>query len=48
MKTIEKPEKAYENTFFSKKALPLRFPNRVIDATIKQMQLNISIFRNIQ
>jgi hypothetical protein len=35
MKTNEKPEKAYENTFFSKKAVPLRFLNRVIDATIK-------------
>jgi len=35
MKTIEKPEKAYENTFFSKKAVPLRFPSRVIDVTIK-------------
>ena len=35
MKTMEKPEKAYENTFFSKKAVPLRFPIRVIDATIK-------------
>ena len=35
MKTIEKPEKAYEKTFFSKKAVPLRFPIRVIDATIK-------------
>jgi hypothetical protein len=35
MKTIEKPEKAYENAFFSKKAVLLRFPNRVIDATIK-------------
>jgi hypothetical protein len=35
MKTIEKPEKAYENTFFRKKGLPLRFPIRVIDATIK-------------
>ena len=35
MKTIEKPEKAYENTFFSKKGLPLRFPIRVIDATTK-------------
>ena len=35
MKTSEKPEKAYENTFFSKKGLPLRFPIRVIDATIK-------------
>lgn len=35
MKTIEKPENAYENTFFSKKAVPLRFPIRVIEATLK-------------
>jgi hypothetical protein len=35
MKTMEKPEKAYENTLFSKKAVPLRFPIRVIDATLK-------------
>ncbi|HEU4482888.1 MAG TPA: hypothetical protein VFR65_07520 [Nitrososphaeraceae archaeon] len=35
MKTIEKPEKAYEKTFFSKKALLLPFPNREIDAIIK-------------
>ena len=47
MKTIEKPEKAQEKTFFSKKALALRFPNREIDATINLMQLNISVFRNI-
>jgi hypothetical protein len=35
MKTSEKPEKAYEKTFLSKKAVPLRFPIRVIDATLK-------------
>ena len=32
---IEKPEKAYEKTFFNKKALFFTFPDREIDATIK-------------
>jgi len=35
MKISEKPEKAYEKTFFSKKALLFPFPNREIDAIIK-------------
>jgi hypothetical protein len=44
MKTIEKPEKAYENTFFSKKAVPLRVLNRVIDATIKIIAIKYFCF----
>lgn len=35
MKTSEKPEKAYEKTFFRKKTLPLCLPNNSIDAIIK-------------